>query len=209
MPFVYTENITEDCRLVVWQLNETIEALRQLLPPAADLAEYATVSHPQKQREWLAGRVVLGQLLASVEQDFGGTTKDAHGKPFLVGSDWHISLTHTAAYVAAVAHPTQVVGIDMEKVDDKLRRTARKYLNEEELAQAGEDLTILCMYWCAKEALYKRNGRNQVSFRNHISIAPFLKTDTTLRGALNDAGRRIKSYLYVRWMGEYCLVVAV
>lgn len=209
MPFVHTENITKYCRLVVWQLTESTKQLFKLLPPATDLAEYATVSHPQKQREWLAGRVVLGQLLASVEQDFGGTTKDAHGKPFLVGSDWHISLTHTADYVAAVVHPTQVVGIDMEKADDKLRRTARKYLNEEELAQAGQDLSILCMYWCGKEALYKLNGRNQVSFRNHISIVPFLETDTTLRGTLDDAGKRIESELHVRWFGEYCLVVAV
>ncbi len=209
MPFIHTENITEDCRLVVWQLTESNEELRKLLLPAADLTEYATISHPQKQREWLAGRVVLEQLLASVAQAFEGTTKDAHGKPFLIGSDWHISLTHTAAYVAAVGHPTQPLGIDMEKVDDKLRRTARKYLNEAELANAGEDLTTLCMYWCGKEALYKLNGRNQVSFRDHINIVLFLKTDTTLRGTLDDAGQRIESDLHVRWLGTYCLVVAV
>lgn len=209
MPFVHTENITETCRLVVWKLTETAEKLRNILPQAADLTELASVSHPQKQREWLAGRVVLSQLVEGIGHRFEGTRKDEHGKPFLKNTSLHVSLTHTLDYVAAVVDPTCPIGIDIEAVDDKLRRTASKYLNESELHHANGDLTTLCMYWCTKEALYKLNGRNQVSFKNHIRIEPFANTETVVRGTLLDAGQEIDSTLHVRWLEKYCLVVAV
>ncbi len=209
MPFVYAENITEDCRLLVWELTETEEALRKILPAAADQTELATISHSQKKREWLAGRVLLTQIVAEAGEVFQGTWRDEYGKPFLIGSNHSISLTHTLDYVAAVIHPTLPVGIDMEKMDEKLRRTARKFLNDGEMAEAGEDLQKLCVYWCGKEALYKLNGRNQVSFKNHIRIAPFDKDMELLQGTLQDADQRVDANLHVRWWKKYCLVVAV
>lgn len=208
MPLVHAENITEDCRLLVWQLTESAEALQEMLPAAADKAEFSTISHPQKKREWLAGRVLLALIVAEAGEIFQGTWKDEHGKPFLVGSQHYISLTHSFDYVAAVIHPTLPVGIDMEKKDDKLLRTARKYLKESEMVEAGNSLSTHCTYWCAKEALYKLNGRNRVSFKDDIIIQPFSKNATRLRGNLNDAGRCVESELHVRWLGEYCLVVA-
>ncbi len=209
MPLVHAENITEECRLLVWELTESVKGLHEILPAAADLAEFPTISHPQKKREWLAGRVLLAQIVAEAGEVFQGTWKDEHGKPFLIGSPHYISITHTFDYVAAVIHPTLPVGIDMEKMDDKLLRTARKYLNKNEMDEAGDSLSTLCTYWCAKEALFKLNGRNKVSFKNAIRIQPFLQNAAQLHGTLDDAGRRVESELHVRWLGEYCLVVGV
>lgn len=209
MPLVHAENITEDCRLLVWELTESAEVLQEMLPAAADKAEFSTISHPQKKREWLAGRVLLAQIVAEAGEVFQGTWKDVHGKPFLIGSQHFISISHTFDFVAAAIHPTRPVGIDMEKTDDKLFRTARKYLNESELAEAGDSHPTLCTYWCAKEALFKLNGRNKVSFKDDIEIKPFAKDAVRLLGTLNDAGRWVESELHVRWLGGYCLVVAV
>ncbi|WP_373511556.1 4'-phosphopantetheinyl transferase superfamily protein [Persicitalea sp.] len=209
MPLVHAENITEDCRLLVWELCESAEVLHEMLPAAADLMGFSAISHPQKKREWLAGRVLLAKIVAEAGEVFQGTWKDEHGKPFLIGSQHYISITHTFDYVAAVINPKSPVGIDMEKKDDKLRRTARKYLNENEMLEAGDYLSTLCTYWCAKEALFKLNGRNKVSFKNNIEIQPFAHNARHLLGSLNDDGRRLESALYVRWLGQYCLVVAV
>ena len=209
MPLVHSENITNSCRLLVWQLTETEEELRKELPASADLVELSSISHPQKKREWMAGRIVLAQIVAESGEAFKGTWKDEHGKPFLVDSTQHVSLTHTFDYVAAVLHPTLPVGIDIEKKHDKLIRTAPKYLNESELLAAQNSLPILCSYWCGKEALYKLNGRNKVSFRHNIEIETFKESTKVLTGTLQDSNQQIKADLHVRWFGEYCLVVAV
>lgn len=209
MPLVHAENITEECRLLVWELAESLETLHEMLPAAADLTEFSTISHPQKKREWLAGRVLLAQVVTDAGEVFQGTWKDEHGKPFLVNSQCYISITHTIDYVAAVIHPTHQVGIDMEKIDDKLRRTAHKYLNDTEMLQAGNSLSTLCAYWCAKEALFKLNGRHKVSFKDHIQILPFRENAAMLNGFLRDSGQEIEATIHLRWLGDYCLVVAV
>ncbi len=208
MPLVHAENITEECRLLVWELTESTELLHTMLPAAADMVEFSGISHPQKKREWLAGRVLLAQIVAEVGEVFKGTWKDGHGKPFLVDSQHFISITHTLDYVAAVIHPELPIGIDMEKMDDKLRRTAHKYLNEKEFAESGNSLPALCTYWCAKEAIFKLNGRNKVSFKDNISIEPFNESTQVLKGTLRDSGQKVKANLHLRWFGMYCLVVA-
>jgi len=209
MPLVHAENITEECRLLVWELTESLETLHEMLPAAADLTEFSTISHPQKKREWLAGRVLLAQIVAEAGEIFQGTWKNEHGKPFLVGSESFISITHTIDYVAAVIHPRLPVGIDMEKMDNKLLRTARKYLSESEMLEAGSSLSKHCIYWCAKEALFKLNGRHKVSFKEDIKIVPFRENAKMLNGVLRDSGREIEANIHLRWLGDYCLVVAV
>ena len=209
MPLVHAENITDECRLLVWELTESEEFLQEKLPAAADLTEFSTISHPQKKREWLAGRVLLAQIVAEAGEEFRGTWKDEHGKPFLVGSRHFISLTHTLDYVAAVIHPELPVGIDMERINDKLRRTARKYLNDKEMAEAGDNLSKLCIYWCGKEAIFKLNGKTKVSFKDNIMIETFDENAKYLKGSLLDSGQEISAGLNMRWFGDYCLVVAV
>ncbi len=209
MPLVHSETITKACRLLVWQLTETEEDLRKMLPSSAELEELACISHPQKKREWMAGRIVLAQIVVESGGEFKGTWKDDHGKPFLVDSNQQVSITHTLDYVAAVLHPTLPVGIDMEKKNDKLIRTAHKYLNESELAEAQNSLATLSIYWCAKEALYKLNGRNKVSFKDNIEIESFNENSKIINGVLRDSGQKVKANLHLRWFGAYCLVVAL
>ncbi|GAB3172961.1 4'-phosphopantetheinyl transferase family protein [Telluribacter humicola] len=210
MPLHYTELLNDDCRVWLWKLDEDEDQLRELLPVTDDHAEFDTITHPQKRREWLAGRILVKKLveeLTSVE--YRGMWKDEHGKPFLIDSSCPISITHTADYVAGVLHQHSPVGIDMEKVHPKLIRTARKFLSDPEVQQAGAHLTRLCMYWCAKEALYKLNGRKKVSFRDSITIAPFTDNATVLEGTLTDADRLVRARIHIRWVEDYCLAVAI
>lgn len=209
MPLVHSENITGDCRLIVWELTETEVSLRESLPSMVDFSEMEQISHPQKKREWLAGRLVISHLVGETGQTFGGLWKDEHGKPFLKNCSHFISLTHTLHYIGAVIHPTRSVGIDMEKKDSKLIRTAPKYMTELELAHTNSNLDTYCIYWCAKEALYKLNGRKKVSFRDDIHINPFCTGVRLATGILHEAGHKVEAQLHIRWIEDYCLVVAI
>lgn len=210
MPLVHSENMTEECHLMVWRLSETEEELRIGLPSPIDEIELSSISHPQKKREWMAGRLLLSHLVNESGHRFRGIRKDEHGKPFLIDCSCYISLTHTAEYVGAVLHTHQPIGIDMERKHDKLVRTAARYLNERERAHAGEELSCLCIYWCAKEALYKLNGRKKVSFREDIALDYFNPETLNAMGTLHEQGfLPIRANLHIRWIEEYCLVVAI
>jgi 4'-phosphopantetheinyl transferase len=211
MPLVHSEKIEETSTLLLWKLTESESELHESLGSSYNLNDLESISHPQKRREWLASRLLIKILVERFGISYEGTHKDEHGKAFLVNNASHISITHTSEYVAAVINASAAVGIDMEKVDLKLQRTAGKFLSAPEFEHASNHLEVLCIYWCAKEALYKLYGKKKISFKNSIFIQPFNKFDTTIKGVLSDEDEDLKvsSQIHVRWFEDYCLAVSV
>ena len=97
----------------------------------------------------------------------------------------------------------------MEKLDEKLRRTAKKYLSDTEFIHADSDLAALGIYWCAKEALYKLYGKKKISFKNSIYIKEFTKDENQVSGILTDEEITVSSRIYIRWFDNYCLSIAL
>ncbi|QRR03626.1 4'-phosphopantetheinyl transferase family protein [Dyadobacter sandarakinus] len=209
MPLVHSETIGEHCTLLLWKLTETEDVLRKSLGSTFNSDELGLISHPQKRREWLASRMLVKTLVEQFGIDYMGLHKDEHGKAYLVNNSSHISITHTFEFVAVAINPVSSVGIDMEKEDEKLRRTSRKYLSPSEYAHAADEISPLCMYWCAKEALYKMYGRKKVSFRESIFIQPFTGKHPQLKGILTDELTIIKSDIHLRWFDGHCLAIAL
>jgi 4'-phosphopantetheinyl transferase len=211
MPLVHSEKIEENSTLLLWKLTETEEELHTSLGSAYNSEDLETISHPQKKREWLASRLLIKILVEQFGLIYEGTHKDEHGKAFLVNNASHISITHTFDYVAAVINPSAPVGIDMEKSDPKLQRTARKYLSDPEFAHAENDVATLCTYWCAKEAIYKLYGKKKISFKNSIFIEPFHNSAQLIKGKLSDDDEnlQIHSPIHIRWFEDYCLAVSI
>ncbi|WP_159471923.1 4'-phosphopantetheinyl transferase superfamily protein [Dyadobacter sp. 3J3] len=211
MPLVHSEKIEETSTLLLWKLIETESELHESLGSSYNLDDLETISHPQKRREWLASRILIKILVEQFGFLYEGTHKDEHGKAFLVNNASHISLTHTFDYVAAVINASAPVGIDMEKTDFKLQRTSGKFLSAPEFEQANNHLEVLCMYWCAKEAIYKLYGKKKISFKNSIYIKPFDKSQSIVKGILSDDDEnlKVKSNIHVRWFEEYCLAISV
>jgi len=133
----------------------------------------AEIVHEAKRLEYLAARVLMKQVCETLGFAYEGLRKNQHGKPFLKENRHHVSLTHSYPYVAVQVHPQVPVGIDLEQPKTKLLRVAPRFLSAAELPEAGVDLTRLCVYWCAKEALYKLQGTPGVLFSIHLHIHPF------------------------------------
>jgi phosphopantetheinyl transferase len=116
---------------------------------------------------------------------YTGIIKDLHDKPYLANLPVHVSISHTSRYAAVIMHKHREVGIDIEFIKEKLLKVAHKFLNEQEQKDAGEDLQKLCVYWSAKEVLFKKYGRKQVSLKEEISIEPFdIRASGKIRGAV-------------------------
>jgi phosphopantetheinyl transferase len=119
-----------------------------------------------------------------------------------------MSITHTSKYVAAVLHPSEAIGMDMEKPSEKLKRIAYKFLSEAEIAEADSDIEKLCIYWSAKEALYKLYGKRKVIFSENLYILPFKKEQNKIIGQLIINGLDKKYNICIEKIDGYVLVVA-
>lgn len=209
MPLVHSAKIDEYSTLLLWSLTESESELVSKLGSRYNFSELEAISHPQKVREWLASRLLVKKLAEEFGIFYEGTHKDEHGKAFLVNNNSHISLTHTADYVAAVINLNSAVGIDMERKSDKLIRTARKFLSDIEYPVAGTDVQKLCVYWCAKEALYKLYGKKKISFKDAIHIPAFSNGDAEITGTLRDDNLLVNARIRILWFGDYCLAIAL
>ncbi|HYG01716.1 MAG TPA: 4'-phosphopantetheinyl transferase superfamily protein [Chryseosolibacter sp.] len=165
-------NITEDEKFFVEEFNVTGQ-----IPTA--------LTHETKRLEFASVRALLKSLLAAWKLQYNGIVKDDFGKPYLAGHSLHISLSHSFPYVAAVIHRSTSVGIDLEQRKSKLLRIAPRILNERELADAGDDITKHCIYWCAKEALVKIHGKKDLTFAENLLVDPFnLANDGHINGRI-------------------------
>lgn len=169
----------------IWEILESEQALYDLssLTPKEE-SELASIHHEWKRKEYLAGRLVLKAIVENQDRVFKGIYKDNFGKPFLIGSDFHISLSHSFPFATAILHLKEPVGIDIEKPQDKLLHIAQKFLSEEERIATGDDLQALCVFWCAKEVLYKIYGRKQLTLKSALYVSGYSKDHHTLSGSI-------------------------
>lgn len=207
MPLIETKIKISNGHLLVWQLEESAEYLKDTLPQWLDFTEYLNISHPQKKREWLAGRHLFVALCGLAGIQFQGIWKNPDGKPFLLGSTAHISLSHSEHLVAATLHFYAPIGIDLEKPGEQLERVAHKYLKEEEQKETGTNPELLCKYWGAKEAVYKLVGERKVSLKNHIQV--FSSEDSGWKAVVKTPTKSVKATLMFEKVKDYFLTIAL
>jgi 4'-phosphopantetheinyl transferase len=167
------ENLHEhsDFAWALWKIDEEEKNLVLAVHPFEPVPE--NITHQFKRLEFLASRVLLKALLEKWNLDFKGLRKDEEGKPFFIGHDIHLSLSHSYPYVAAMIHRHKHVGIDLEQPKEKLLRIGPRVLNENELNDAGENIVKHCILWCAKEALIKVYGKRHLVLSKDLAIEPF------------------------------------
>ena len=98
-----------------------------------------------------------------------------NGKPYIENSAVNISITHTNKYVAVILHDEEDVGIDIESLDRDFSAVEKKALSEEELDDLSDERKNeqLAIYWCAKEAIFKRLSVYNLDFAEQIEVEKF------------------------------------
>ena len=159
-------------RIGVWQITETEEELRALSSvPSDELEEISYIKSESLRKQKLAVRALLDALF---EEKVYLSHHD-NGKPYIENSSMNISITHTNRYVAVILNPTEEVGIDCESLDRDFSAVKKKALSEDEIEEV-DDIDEekrneqLAIYWCAKEAIYKKLSQYKVDFAEQIEI---------------------------------------
>ncbi len=159
-------------KLGVWKITESEEELRRLSSvPADELEEISYIKSESLRKQKFAVRALLDVM-------FGEKVYLSHhdnGKPYIENSATNISITHTDKYVAVILNDTEEVGIDCESLDRDFSAVEKKALSEEEIESLDEDKRNeqLAIYWCAKEAIYKKMSQHNVDFAEQIEIDDF------------------------------------
>mgnify|MGYP000685419561 CR=1 FL=1 len=159
-------------KLGVWKITESEEELRRLSSvPADELEEISYIKSESLRKQKFAVRALLDIM-------FGEKVYLSHhdnGKPYLENSVTNISITHTDKYVAVILNDNEDVGIDIESLSRDFSAVERKALSEDEVEDLDEDKRNeqLAIYWCAKEAIFKRLSAYRVNFAEQIEVERF------------------------------------
>ena len=182
-------------RIALWEITETEEELSsQVLLTEAEKTLVKTFKSGQRRRQWYAVRALLYELL---KKRFQISYHDS-GKPYLEGEPIHLAITHCQEAVAVSLNEQASTGIDLQHITPKLLKIKERFLNPiERKCFNDSDLSLdyLHIIWCAKEALYKIHGDNQIFFKEHLAIAPFddQQPENMISGTISD-GKRYEEY---------------
>jgi len=174
MALVYLKEITQHTRFAIWKIEESAdELLSKLQLSRSERAFLERLNKGKRTLNWLGTRVLLRSMLDT--PGYIDCPSDENGKPYLVNFPHKISLSHSFDYATVMLSTTHEVGIDMELVKPKIELIANKFMQEGELKQLTDNQYIEQLYvcWCAKEAVYKLQGKKGVSFKDNIWVEPF------------------------------------
>lgn len=183
MPIEKTIQTANSALLIIWNINESLDELKQLFALHAHRFQVSESTPTLEHKHWLASRLAI---LMSYPDSKIDLHKDELNKPYLKinRQNFAVSLSHSFDKAAVIIHPTHTCGIDIERIDTRLDRVASKFMTDNEwsilpLQQKTEWLTT---FWSAKETMYKIWGKKSLDFRKNILINTILSN--TLHGTI-------------------------
>ena len=167
MPVINDLNLSPKTRVVIWEINESIQDLKSKVV----LSQYSLKLLNQKKSEiqkkqFLTIRNIFKLLFIEDNE----VKYDKLGKP-IFSQNKILSISHSGNY-AAVIISDQSVGIDIEKINGKAYKIKHKFLHIElNYPQELNNQTSL-VYWNIKESIYKAVGITGIDFKKNILTLP-------------------------------------
>jgi hypothetical protein len=189
----------------VWQLTESLADLMSCFSSdELGNSDFRKYSFEKRKIEWLATRVLLKKIIGS---EFSVTYAET-GKPVLSHDKYkYLSISHSQNFVAVYLHEDCDVGIDLESKVRNYYAIEKRYLSASELEQTGGNPVLQCLYWCAKEAIFKMVPYEGLEFREHIHIRPFNpEQNDRFSGSFNYGNETIDYQLNFQIFENHCMV---
>ena len=204
------KSIDEHLHYGLWRISEAEEELREkYLPSIEELDELKGFKFIGRRLEWLASRLMFRELYKGEEKLV--IRKDEQGKPFIESKDWKLSISHTREFAAAILCDFgRPVGIDIEHVNERIRKVAGKFSSPRERALVDEDSLLgkdkqLTRIWAAKEAVYKMYGLKQLDFKRDLPIIESYRDNSMCVYLLNQTEVEVRFDDYQDLVIAWCL----
>lgn len=164
--------LENEAEIGVWEITETEEELKELSStPTDEMEEISFIKSESMRKQRLAVRALLNTMF----DDKVYLSHHDNGKPYIENNPINISITHTDRFVAVILHDKEDVGIDIESLDRDFSVVEKKALSEDEIEDLDDEKRNeqLAIYWCAKEAIFKRLSVYNLDFAEQIEIERF------------------------------------
>lgn len=149
----------------VWKIEETVDELVAAIPQVKADAENACrlFASARRQLEYVAVRALVYTLL----QRCPAICYKESGKPYLADRSLFLSVSHTTGYAAVLFSENNEVGIDIERVSERVMNIRQRFLASDE---KPETLYQVLLHWSAKETVFKIIDEKNIEFSRHFHV---------------------------------------
>ena len=196
MQIIIKKQISENCILGVGIIPENINLIRTgifLYLNKTEIENFNKIKNEKRKKEWLSTRFLLFEITGS----YCEIKYEKNGKPYLE-NNYNISVSHSHDIVAILLSKNQNLGIDIEKISDKIERIAVKFMHIHEINAVEEKKRRKFLYanWCAKETMFKIYSKGDLDYKKELKIEPFkIDTEGTFEGSINKSSLKKKFLL--------------
>jgi 4'-phosphopantetheinyl transferase len=187
MGLIIKRYVADDCLLGVWDIQEDFDTLfSKVSLNTEELDTLNSFLNYQRKLEWLSVRVLVNELAGKDCR----IVYNAQRKPFLSDNSHNISISHSKNLTSILISKNKRVGLDLEFMSHQIDHVAQKFINDKEVITTDPELKRLHLYihWCAKEALYKICDKQDINFKQNLTITPFnIKYEGNLKGLVHNS----------------------
>lgn len=201
MPLLLSKKFSDHAAYAVWNIQETFLEIPYMSPDP-----FPANLHPIRQAEWIIGRVLIKSLCDIFQLEYKGVGVRDTGKPYLIGHNVEISISHSFPMACAMMDLKKPCGIDLERPRQKMIDVQDKFLHKSEM-EHRDDLEKVCEIWCAKEVIYKIHGRKYLSLKDEIKVK--FKDENTIIGEILRPEEKEKFKIHYEWVKEFVLGYSV
>ena len=176
MPIVFREH-NDFHAIAVWESTEDPAVLEELARLSfSEKTDFESFKSLSRKREYVTVRALLRAMTPEAPVSI---RYDKNGKPH-PDQMKSMSISHTGNFVAVMLSERSACGLDMELIDERILRLAKKFVNDEEKKHLPEQNLIehLQVLWGAKEVIFKIHGLGDLDFRKHMNVHAFHFADT-------------------------------
>ncbi len=201
---------TETFQLGIWKLEESLDELHHMLQLSEDdLRTLKNFKSEYRKREWLTVRVLVKTLLKSAEFNIA---YHKNGKPLLVNSHFSISISHTKNFVAVLLTEHEAAGIDLETIQPRIEKIAKRFITpeEEQFITADKKINYQHVIWGTKETLFKIYAKGELNFLDNLHVEKFqLKKSGELTAKIQKDSFQKKYTVFYEKLNDLMLVYAI
>ena len=190
------------CKL--WRIDE----LEEIMDPNNELnSEDYQIFLKRKanhlRNQFLASRKLIGlinpDLRISYREDIP-----------ILSDNRNISISHSDEIVTVLISKENGIGVDVERINNKVHSVASKFLSSNEIQFFGKAPSTrqLIRAWTAKEAVYKALRKPGINFSDNIILDKFNDKAKYANAKFISSDQETTFKLYFYDLDDYCLTIA-
>ncbi|OFX70993.1 MAG: hypothetical protein A2X12_06575 [Bacteroidetes bacterium GWE2_29_8] len=192
MPLINFSTSLDSVEIYLWEITEELSVLEESFPFTDGERElYYSYKSEMRKLHWLSSRYIVKKIYGNDAFIF----YSKEGRPIISNSTDNISISHSGIYACVIVSSEYDVGIDIEKIANRINNVRKRFVNEDENnVIASNDIDTLTLYWAIKEATYKLFSDLDLEFADNINVKVGALDDINVQIVKGNFHSSLKAY---------------